>query len=891
MSSNKTLERLGVRRITTAQGVTEYRLKSNGLSILLQEDQSTPAVNFMVVYLCGSRDEGCGTTGSAHFFEHLMFKGTRAFDPLEGNGVMEVFGRVGGVLNANTSYDRTRYFECIPAEHLELAIRVEADRMRNLKNRKSDRDSEMTVVRNEFERNENDPGSALFKEVMAAAYKDHSYHHPVIGARSDVEGIPMQRMVEFYDKFYWPNNATVIINGNFDSEKALAWITKYFGRIPRSPKPIPHMYTVEPRQEGERRVELRRAGPLQQLMIAHHIPAASHADIYALNALGQILGGSSKPSSRLYKALVEKSMVNSVSAGAYELKDPGLFMLSASLTAGTSLADVEAALIAEVERVASEGVTEDELRRVKAANRKGTVIQQDDPMAVTNLLSNAVGVDNWKWSINYDDRYDEITVDDIKRVAGTYFARENRTVGHFIPTVGSKKAPVKGEEPKARKGGPRKQKRVKINALPRRTDFASRTVSETLPNGLKVSVVRRGNGAVAINTAIPAGGFFAPSDKPLVSSITAAMLTAGSKGFTKEQIGDAMQELGTGLSFGPGEFALKAANTIEATDLERYLEVVSDVVINPLLDGDELRKRVPMYRANLSRQLTDNGAQANNAFERAIYPEGHPYRPNTLEENLKGLDAVTAEDLKAYHREHYTPQGSVITIVGDVDPAAAIELVRKHFGAWTGPARKAISVPAVSSPLASPDQPREVRIALPDKANVDMIIGHATNLQRTAADFYASRIANNALGQSTIADRLGKVIRAQHGLTYGVTSHFGDSSFGATPWQIGISVAPENIGKALELIRGIVSEYIRDGITENEVQDKVGSLCGSQLVNMRSSSGIASALCDYEFMGWGAEGLDAVVDGFTSVTKADVDAAIKRYFDLSQSVVVIAGTF
>jgi zinc protease len=892
MISRKNLDRLGVTRVQAAAGVTEYRLKSNGLSILLKEDHGAPAVNFMVLYNVGSRHEGAGYTGSAHFFEHLMFKGTRAFDPLEGNGVMEVFNRVGGELNANTSMDRTRYFECVPSAHLELCVRIEADRMRNLKNRVADRNSEMTVVRNEFERNENNPGSALYKEVVATAFKDHPYHHPVIGARSDVEGVPLSRMVsELYDKYYWPNNATVIIVGDFDSEQALGWIKKYFGRISKSPKPIPQIYTVEPQQEGERRVELRRAGPSPIILMAHHTPAASHPDIYALAAMGHILGGSSNPSSRLYKALFEKGLVSSVGGGVMELKDPGLFTLSASLTKGAKLADVEALLIAELERLASEPVATEELERVKEANRKGTIITMDDPMDYTNLLSNGVGVDTWKWSVDYDDNYDRVTVEDIQRVARTYFSRDNRTVGHFIPTPANKK-PEKGEDSKPREGGNRKQKRVKINTTIARTNFADRTIRHTLPNGLKVVIVQRpGTGGVAINTAVPAGSFQAPAGKELVPSIMATLLTAGSRRFSKEQVGAAMQKMGTRLGFSAQRFATKSGNVIAATDFAAFVEILADTLINPTLAGDELKKRLPMFQANVANQLMDNGARANNAFSRAIYPEGHPYRASDLDSVPADLEAVTAEDLQAFHKATVTPQGSVISVVGDIEPDAALEVIKAHFGTWTGEAPKPIVVPEVSSPLATPDTPREIRIALPDKANVDIVIGHATNLNRNAADFYAAKLASNALGQHTIADRLGKIVRSKHGLTYGINCRFGDSSYGSASFTINVSVAASNIDKALKLIHEVVAEYVRDGIGTEELEDKISSACGTHVVGLRSSSAISGSLCEVEFMGWGVKLLDDIVDGYQSVTKEQVNDAIRRYFDLSQSVTVLAGTF
>ena len=889
---NEVLNRLGMRRVSSAHGVTEYRLKANGLSILLKEDPTTTAVNFMVLYKCGSRDEGAGTTGSAHFFEHLMFKGTRAFDPLEGNGVFEVFNRIGGELNANTSYDRTRYFECVPADQLELCVRVEADRMRNLKNRKADRDSEMTVVRNEFERNENNPGGALYKEVMAAAFREHPYHYPVIGSRSDVEGVPMQRMVEFYDAHYWPNNATVIVVGNFESENALRLIAKYFGRIPKSPKPIPVMYTREPEQQGERRVTLKRAGAMPIVMVAHKIPEGAHADTHALQAMHMVLGNTGDSSSRLYKALMETGLVAGASASAMELRDPGIAYISANCRPGVKPEAVEAAIIAELDRLANEPVSEDELRRIKLANRKGTTMQLDDPMAYTNLLSNAVGIADWKWSVEFDDRFDAVTIADIQRVAKAYFHSNGRTVGTFIPTASGKK-PAAGEEAKPRKGGPRKAKRVKIARSTQTTNIAAQTTKHVLPNGLTVQFMPKPRkGSVAIASATAAGSYFAPTGKSLVASLTAAMLTNGSANFSKERAGTVLKEMGIGLGFNTTQYSVgNGGDLVEVGDFEQYVALLADSLRNPTFDAKELERELALAGSKYASAMVDNAARANNAFTRALYPEGHPFRPQTLEEQVKQLDAISVDDLRAFHAEHYSPASTVITVVGDVDEARALEVLNKHFGSWTGPARKTVSVPEVTTPVASAVDGKEIRIALSDKANVDVIVGHATNLHRFGKDFFAAKIAANVLGEDTIGDRLGKVVRVQNGLTYGINCAFGDSMFGSPAFRISVSVAPENISKARRLIDEVVGEYVRTGVTAEELEDKVNNACGSHIVTLRTSVATANLLNTAEFFGLGAKAVDDILDGYRAVTKADVDAAIRRYLDIGNSVTVLAGTF
>ncbi len=890
------LKSLGVTRVTEAAGIVEYRL-ANGLKILLKENHAAPVTTFMVAYPVGSRNEGAGNTGSAHFFEHLMFKGTRQFDPEEGNGVMDVFARVGAFINANTSRDRTRYFEVVPSEHLELTIRVEADRMRGLKNRKRDRNSEMTVVRNEFERGENSPGSALYKEVCAAAFKEHPYHHSVIGFRSDVEGIPMKRMVEFYDQYYWPNNATAIVVGDFASDEALRLIAKYFGRIPRSPQAIPQVYTVEPPQEGEKRLEVRRSGDLPQLLIAYHTQAASHPDTYTLAVLHAILGNSGKASSPLYKALVKPGLVTSASAGNDENRDPGLFMISATLTPGTEFALVEAAIYAELSKLASEPVSLEDLGRVKAANRKGTVLANDDPKNLTDLISQGESVADWKWAVEYDDHVDAVTPEDIMRVAGTYFNARNRTVGHFIPTdpepgQAATASPASQATPVRARGNQRRpqgKRRVKLNAQSKSSaSFASQVVKEVLPNGLTVLVLpNRGTGSVAVNGAIFAGDSFGNAEKHLVPGMTASMMTSGSAGYSKVELGKILEEMGAGLRFSTDDFKSSFAALIDANDFGNLVKVLSDVMVKPLFPEEELVQTKRQYRASLVQRLKNTGSRANNALFQAIYGEGHPFHAVPYEASIAELDVIGCDDLRSFHAEHYSPKSTILTVVGDVDPSSAIALIKEHFGQWSGPDRKAIVVQEAALPASA----SRIEIPLADKANVDIVIGHPTPLARTSADYFAAAIANSALGASTIADRLGKVIRVKHGLTYGVNSSFGDSSFGATPWTVSLSVNPVNVEKALALVDEVLREYLTNGITPEELEDKIGQSIGSFVVRLRSSAGIAQTLCHFEFTGLTAAAMDSLPDGFRAVTKADVDAAIRKYFQPSHAVTALAGTF
>lgn len=418
-------------KITEYEGICEYKLESNGLKALLAPRRAAPVVAFMVLYRVGSRNEAVGHTGSTHLLEHMLFKGTPTYNKRKGTQIASVLQRQGGVFNADTWFDRTRYYEMLPADQLELAVRLEADRMRNSFIADEDRQSEMTVVRNELERGENEPSNILHERIWAAAFREHPYHHPTIGWRSDVEGVATSRLKEFYDTFYHPNNATAVIVGDFEESVALDLLNKYFGAIPPSPAPIPEMYTVEPPQEGEIRFTLRRAGQLGLINAGWHIPEATHPDSAALTVLDTLL--SAGITSRLYQSLVETQMAVDVGAQAFQFLDPGLFILHITLRPGVEHAEAERIGLEVIDKMKTEDVPEKELQKARNMITTQMIYLRDSPLGVARVISEADAVANWKMFIDLPKMVEQVTPADIKRVANTYFTEDNRTVGWFIP--------------------------------------------------------------------------------------------------------------------------------------------------------------------------------------------------------------------------------------------------------------------------------------------------------------------------------------------------------------------------------------------------------------------------------------------------------------------------
>ncbi len=425
-------------QVRSSGGITEYTLSANGLTVLLMEEHSAPVATLMVTYRVGSRNEAIGHTGATHLLEHLMFKGSADYNRDNGRSIWTVLQDVGAQLNATTWLDRTNYFEMLPSEHLETAIAIEADRMRNAFIRDEDRQSEMTVVRNEFERGENDPMEALEKNLWATAYQAHPYHHSTIGWRSDIEGVATERLKAFYDTYYCPNNATVTVIGDFDTGQTLAWISSHFGRHAASPEPIPEVYTTEPAQEGPRRFIIKRAGEAGIVGLAHKSPPGLDTDKDALAVLGDILGGGK--TSRFYRALVDSGLATSASAWDHPFRDNGLFIAYVFLTPDTPHDKGEAIILEIYQAIQDEGVTAQEVDRAKGQVRAQVAYSRDGSFAVAAALNEAIATGDWTHYTTYQDRITAVTPEQVQSVARKYLQEDQSTTGWFIPLSGGKAA-------------------------------------------------------------------------------------------------------------------------------------------------------------------------------------------------------------------------------------------------------------------------------------------------------------------------------------------------------------------------------------------------------------------------------------------------------------------
>lgn len=417
--------------VDTSGGIEEYRLRENGLQVLLCAEGVAPVVTVMVTYRAGSGDEAPGETGGMHFLEHVMFKGTDRYNKRQGTSVIDMLQSVGAQVNATTSRDRTNYYAVLPVEHMGLAIDMEADRMRGLLLDAADIEAERTVILNEMDRAENDPLGNMYRTLWSTAYRSHPYGHPTIGWRGDVEAMTAEGLRRLYDTHYWPDRATVSVIGAVDSTQALRLIAERFGNI----SPGPHRTAIgrerEPEQMSERRFTTEASGYLAAVMIGYKIPETLHPDSDALAMLAGLL--SSGKSSRLYRRCTDQGLTAHVSARMTPARDPSLFECMAILSPGRAHEEVEAAIGEEIARVCSDGVTADELQRVRNQLRAAEAFSRDGSFAMAAPLNEAIAAGDWKLFTTFRERLERVTAQDVQRVAQAHLAPHVRTTAWLIP--------------------------------------------------------------------------------------------------------------------------------------------------------------------------------------------------------------------------------------------------------------------------------------------------------------------------------------------------------------------------------------------------------------------------------------------------------------------------
>jgi zinc protease len=875
----------------SVEGITEYTL-ANGLRVLLFPDPTKATTTVNITYFVGSRHEAYGETGMAHLLEHLVFKGT----PKHPNIWQELTNQ-GASPNGTTWTDRTNYFETFPASdaNLEWALDLEADRMVNSFIAAKDLASEMTVVRNEFELGENSPTSVLEERVLSTAYLWHNYGKATIGARSDLENVPIERLQAFYRKYYQPDNAMLVVAGRFDPEQALRLVERKFGGIPRPKRDgqnrIWPTYTRDPAQDGERSVTLRRVGDVQALAVSYHVPPGSHEDYAAVQLLVRILGAA--PEGRLHKALVETGLAASVSASTYAFKEPTVLMAGATVRQAASLADAERVLLAALDSAALKPPTTEEVERARAARLKSIELLLAASDGVGLNLSEWAAMGDWRLIFIDRDRTKKATAEDVQRVAQTYLKPDNRTVGRFIPTEKPDRVTVPDAPDilalvKDYRGDTTLAAGEAFDPSPQNID--RRTVNGTLPSGLKASYLpKRTRGqTVSATLRLRHGTLETVTGKAVAADLAADMLLRGTTTRTRQQIKDEFDRLKAQVSISGGPLVLTASVQTTRPNLVPALRLLGEVLRQPAFDEKEFEQLRQENLATLEEVRSDPIQLAVRTYTRtqSPYPKGHPRYTASLEEAVAEYSAARLAEARAFHAEFVSASHGELAVVGDFDQGEVDQVAGELFGSWTSPARfERVPEQAFPTPATS------ITLETPDKANAFFIAGQSFKLKDGDPDYPALLMADFLIGggmQSRLIERL----RQKDGLSYFAGSQFGAGALDPSASFAGLAIfAPENLAKLEAGFREEMDRVVREGFSAEELQKGKEGLLQSRQLRRAEDRALASTLAQNAFLGRTLEWDAALEAKIRGLTPTDVNGAVRRHIDPSKFLVVKAGDF
>ena len=881
----------GVAEVTSVEGITEYRLTSNGLRVLLAPDDSKPTTTVNMTYLVGSRHENYGETGMAHLLEHMLFKGT----PTTPNALGE-FSKRGLQANGSTSTDRTNYFASFAANPDTLAwyLGWQADAMINSTIKREDLDTEMTVVRNEMESGENSPFQMLWQKMLAGAFQWHNYGKSTIGARSDVENVDIAQLQAFYRTHYQPDNAVLIVAGKFDPQAALDDIAKSFGAIPKPQRKLPPEYTIEPVQDGERKVTLRRAGGSPLVAAMYHVPPAAHKDYAALDLASMMI--SDTPAGRLYKALVPTKLAASVLGFTMDEYAPGIVMFGATLQPGSDQAKALDTLTSSVESVASQPFTQEDLDRARAQWLKSWDQLFADAQKVGVGLSEAIAIGDWRMLFVSRDRVRAVTLADVQRVASEYLIQSNRTEGQYIPTDKPARAPAPAmpnlaEDLKGYTGETQGKQAEAFDPDPANIDARTIRKLVNLPNGtVKLALLpkeSRGD-RVRANILLQFGSVDSLKGQRSTSIAAADLLLKGTSKMTRQQINDKIDALNAELSLLGSGTELSVAISTTKDNLDAVVALALEVIHDATFPQEPIDEYSSKLVTSLKSSMTEPTAIAQRMLARHDNPwakDDIRYAP-TFEESIAAAESIKRDALVEFQKKFYGAGQVSASVVGNFDPQSFEKTLLKGLEGWSAGA----AYTRVSDPYREV-RPEQMQALTPDKANAFFIARLPIKLQDTDPDYPALTLANFLLGTSETS-RLWNRVREKEGLSYNVRSSLSASAFEpAGSWSVYAIFAPENRAKVEAAIKDELERLVKDGFDEKEIADGIKSFLNYRKLSRAQDGNLVSAWISYLETGRTFAWAAAKDKEVAALTAAEVNAVVRKYLKPAEFSSVAAGDF
>jgi zinc protease len=877
-----TLLLLAAGAASAGPGAVQQRVLGNGLEVLVQENHSAPLVCSYIWYRVGLRNEGPGEAGLTHFLEHMAFKGT---ERLSGREMDRLVTARGGYLNGFTSMDYTAYVETLPRDSLDLAFDIESERMMRCLLSPEDIETEKGVVLSEFEMAENDPGFLLRLRVMGEQFPGQPYGRTVIGLKDDLRSLTREQVTSYYGRHYAPSNAVLVVVGDVDAKEVFAKAEQFFGAIPKG-EPVARTPNPGRGATGERRVKLEMPGRTSYVHAAYEVPAIDHPDHIVLEVLQSIL--SSGRTSRLYRALVDTGLAAEAGGWDFENPQPTVFVFHAALRPGVQHQEVEEALEAVIRKLGEEPVGERELTKAKNKTKAHFIYSTDGVTKLAQQLGYYHIICGHQYLEAFPRRVDAVSAEDVRRVVGKYFARENRTIGWLIASGEEAGAgPMGGAGPldirwRRRPDAAGDELTTEV-AVPPGIGQAPRLHEVKLPNGMQV-ILQENHAApfVTIYGDVMAGPVFDPQEKPGLAEFCAEMLSRGTEKRTWGEIREAVEFVAADLGFSTGVQVGTFAGRCLKDDLALLLEAAAEQLMVPAFPAEEIEKVRSELIAAQERRDEDTRQVAAKELFAALYPEGHPLHHHSLG-SKESVTSITRDDLVEFHREHYRPENCMLAIVGDIDPARTAELVQRVFETWAGggePARPDLPVVPV------PAEPRTVRVPVPNKTQCDVALGFP-GLSRRDPDYYQADLMNYVLGRGFMS-RLNMRIREDLGLAYYVFSHY-YAFWGPGPWVVQMGVNPANVDQAISAALEELERVQHEAPSEEELKLWKDYVTGTVARRMETFSGIAQNLVLSAFYDLGLYHPYEYPGILRAITADQVHEAAKEHLYPGGYVAVVAG--
>ncbi|MEH2435603.1 MAG: pitrilysin family protein [Nostoc sp.] len=878
-----------VSAVSFTQGVQKTVL-DNGLTVLTKEVHTAPVVSVQVWYKVGSRNEVKGQNGISHQLEHLMFKGTTDRPVQFGR----LFSALGSQFNAFTSYDETAYFGTVQRDKLEALLTLEADRMENSLVGPDQLTSEKRVVISELQGYENSPGYRLSRAVMQDAFPNRAYGLPVGGTKADVEKFTVEQVRNYYQTYYSPENATLVITGDFATESVLKVVKETYGKLPKRPKTavVKNSAQVNASSSIAKKapIVLKQPGSAALLQAVYPLPDIKHPDVPAIDVMDAILTGGR--SSRLYQALVESGLASSASGNAAELIEPGWYEINATAAPGQKLEKIGQVLQESLAKLQEQRVTTEELNRAKTQLQASYILgNQDITSQATQLGYNQTVAGDYRFIEKYLAAIAKVTPAQVQKVAKTYLIPAKQTIGFFEPTQpdGKPGASSAGSSRTVENFSPGKpvdpaELAKYLPPATSATDSAKQSLPEelTLNNGLRVLLLRDRNlPTINLSGQIDAGTEFDGNQKAGLANLTAANLMNGTQTKNALTLAKTLEDRGADLNFGASREGVSVSGEGLSVNLPILIQTLADVLENATFPADQLELSRQRALTGLKVQLDDPRGLGRQVFQQAIYPENHPFHSFPTAESLK---SITRDDLLGFYQTHYRPDNTTIALVGDFDPVKVKPLLNQAFGKWSATGKPPVlKIPSV--PL--PQTLTRLNKVIPGKSEAVTYIGY-NGISRKDPRYYAALVLNQILGGDTLASRLGTEVRDRQGLTYGIYSGFA-AGINPGPFLIQMQTAPLDTQKAIASTLALLKQLREQGVTEAEFNAAKRSITNSYPVDLANPSDVSSIILDNAVLGLSRSEIRDFPHRIQAVTMAQMQQAIEDLIKPQSLIIVTAG--